>query len=100
MELAAVGDEEFVLGFKLVGIRKTYAVPDEGLEAKITEVMEDDRIGVLIVHSSSMAKVPAAFKEKLVDSPKPVVISVGEEEEEDLRSKVKRAIGVDLYQTG
>jgi V/A-type H+-transporting ATPase subunit F len=100
VELAAVGDEEFVLGFKLVGIRKTYAVPDEGLETKITEVMEDDKIGVLIVHSSSLTKVPAVFKAKLVDSPKPVVISVGEEEEEDLRSKVKRAIGVDLYQTG
>lgn len=100
MELAAVGSEDFVLGFKLVGIRRTFAVPDEELEAKITEVMEDKNIGVLIVHASSLSKISAVFRKKLIDSPKPVVISVGEEEEEDLRSKVKRAIGVDLYQTG
>ena len=100
MELAAVGSEDFVIGFKLVGIRRTFAVPDEELEEKITEVMEDKNIGVLIVHADSLSKVPAAFRKRLVDSPKPVVISVGEEEEEDLRSKVKRAIGVDLYQTG
>ena len=100
MELAAVGSEDFVIGFKLVGIRRTFAVPDEELESKITEVMEDKEIGVLILHADSLMKVPVAFRQRLVDSPKPVVISVGEEEEEDLRSKVKRAIGVDLYQTG
>ncbi len=100
MELAAVGSEDFVIGFKLVGIRRTYAVPDDRLEEKITEVMEDKDIGVLIVHAESIQKVSAVFRKKLVDSPKPVVISVGEEEEEDLRDKVKRAIGVDLYQTG
>ncbi|TMA06072.1 MAG: V-type ATP synthase subunit F, partial [Methanobacteriota archaeon] len=27
----------------------------------------------------------------------PVVIAVGKREEEDLRAKIKRAIGVDLY---
>lgn len=100
MELAAIGNEDFVLGFKLVGVRKTYVVPDEDLETKITELMEDKDVGVLILHASSMAKVSAVFRNKLIDSPKPVVISVGEEEEEDLRSKVKRAIGVDLYRTG
>ena len=99
MELAAIGNEDFVLGFKLVGVRKTFIVPDEDLEARITEVMEDKDIGVLILHADSLAKVTSVFRKKLIDSPKPVVISVGEEEEEDLRGKVKRAIGVDLYRT-
>ena len=30
-------------------------------------------------------------------APRPVVIAIGAQEEEDLRAKVKRAIGVDLF---
>ncbi|MFQ6059690.1 MAG: V-type ATP synthase subunit F [Thermoplasmata archaeon] len=100
MELAVIGNEDFVLGFRLVGIRKTFVVPDEDLEVKISEVMEDKDIGVLILHAQSLERVSSVFRKKLIDSPKPVVISVGEEEEEDLRGKVKRAIGVDLYRAG
>lgn len=100
MELAVIGNEDFVLGFRLVGIRKTFVVPDEDLEVKISEVMEDKGIGVLILHAQSLERVSSVFRKKLIDSPKPVVISVGEEEEEDLRGKVKRAIGVDLYRAG
>lgn len=96
MELAIVGSEEFVLGFRLVGIRKIFACPDENLEKKIGEVLNDKNVGILVLHDSSLSKVSPPMKQKLRESIRPVLITVGEEEE-DLREKVRRTIGIDLY---
>jgi vacuolar-type H+-ATPase subunit F/Vma7 len=46
-----------------------------------------------------MARLPLGMRRRLDSLARPVVIAVGGEEEEDLRSKVKRAIGVDLFRT-
>lgn len=99
MEIAVVGNDEFVLGFKLVGIRKTYPVPDEKLETKINEVLEDKNIGILILHNDALKKLSLGLRKRLPEIVKPVVITVGLEEETDLRMKVKKAIGIDLYKT-
>jgi vacuolar-type H+-ATPase subunit F/Vma7 len=37
------------------------------------------------------------MRRRLDTTPRPVVIAVGEQQQEDLREKIKRAIGVDLY---
>jgi len=96
MELAVVGSEEFVLGFRLVGIRKVFACPDEKLEEKVNEVLGDEDVGVLVLHEKCLKGFSQAIRTRLRESVKPVLITVGEEEE-DLREKVKRAIGIDLY---
>ncbi len=97
MELAAVGSEVFVMGFRLTGIRKVYGVTSETLQAKVEEVLEDPSVGILILNSEEVAALPAGLKRRLESSAQPVVIQVGLREEEDLRAKVRRAIGVDLY---
>ncbi len=97
MELAAVGSEVFVMGFRLTGIRKAYGVTPEGFQAKVEEVLEDPSVGILILNSEEVAALPAGLKRRLESSAQPVVIQVGLREEEDLRAKVRRAIGVDLY---
>lgn len=97
MELAVVGSADFVLGFKLAGIRKTYAVKENELEQKINEVLQDRSIGILVLHNDDMKKISPLLKEKLDESIEPVVIPIGKEEFTDLREKVKRAIGIDLY---
>ena len=99
MEIAVVGDEDFVLGYKLVGIRKTYPAEDEELESVINDVLQDTGVGILVLSSRSLGKVSAGAKRRIMASSHPVVISVGTEEEEDLREKVKKAIGVDLYKS-
>ncbi|MCJ2564274.1 MAG: V-type ATP synthase subunit F [Thermoplasmata archaeon] len=99
MEIAVVGDEDFVLGYKLVGIRKTYPAEDEELESVINDVLQDTGVGILVLSSRSLGKVSAGAKRRIMASSHPVVISVGAEEEEDLREKVKKAIGVDLYKS-
>ena len=94
-----MGSEEFVLGFRLAGIRKAVgAAPDE-LEGAVNRLLGDEEVGILVLRSDEMAGLPAGLRRRLELTPQPVVIAVGGAEEEDLRTKVKRAIGIDLFQT-
>ena len=62
--------------------------------------MNDDGIGIVIVHNSTLAKFTEEQKRQALDSVSPVVVAVGTDEDDDLRDKVKRAIGIDLYKGG
>jgi V/A-type H+/Na+-transporting ATPase subunit F len=97
MELAAVGRDEFVQGFKLAGVRKTFSVARDQLEAQVAKVLEDANVGILILSADDMSALSHSLRHRLETTPRPVVIAVGKREEEDLREKIKRAIGVDLY---
>lgn len=99
MEIAVVGNEMFVLGFKLAGIRKVYEAGGPELETKVNEVLADESVGILVLDTKDHSLMSPALRKRLDNLPKPVVISVGRKEEEDLREKVKRAIGIDLYKT-
>ncbi len=97
MELAVVGRDDFVLGFRLAGVRKTFGVDPEAFEAKINEVIADPDVGILVVSTEDLQRVGHGTRRRLETVPRPVVIAVGAHEEEDLRTKVKRAIGIDLF---
>jgi V/A-type H+/Na+-transporting ATPase subunit F len=97
MELAAVGRDEFVQGFKLAGIRRTVSVLPEDLESQIAKVLEDPNVGILILSADDLGALSHPLRRRLDTTPRPVVIAIGRREEEDLREKIKRAIGVDLY---
>jgi V/A-type H+-transporting ATPase subunit F len=97
MELAAVGRDEFVQGFKLAGIRKTVSVGKEALESSIAKVLDDPNVGILILSAADLGGLSHQMRRRLDTTPRPVVIAVGEKQQEDLREKIKRAIGVDLY---
>ncbi len=94
-----MGSEEFVLGFRLAGIRKAVGAVPEELERAVDALLEDEDVGILVLRSDEMAGLPASLRRRLEVVPQPVVIAVGGAEEEDLRTKVKRAIGIDLFQT-
>jgi len=97
MELAVVGRDDFVLGFKLAGVRKVYGVEPEGFEPKVNEVVADPDVGILVVSTDDLRRLSPGARKRLETVPRPVVIAVGAQEEEDLRTKVKRAIGIDLF---
>ena len=97
MEFAVVGSEEFVLGFRLAGVRRVYTAKPEEMEAKVLELISDTSIGHL-VNANELTKVGPNTRRKMMGNISPVVIPVGGEEG-DLREKVKSAIGVDLYKT-
>jgi V/A-type H+-transporting ATPase subunit F len=98
MDIAVLGNDEFVLGFRLAGVKRVYSVGRQDYEERMMELLSDSSIGVLAVDSSDLEGVSPTARKKALDSIAPVVVPVGKGEG-DLREKVKRAIGVDLYKT-
>lgn len=96
MELAVIGNEDFILGFRLLGIRKIYMTKGEEFEDKIECVLEDKDVGILVLRDDTLEKISPTMKERLRNSIRPVLITVGHEED-NLRFKIRRAIGIDLY---
>jgi len=98
MEIAVIGKEEFVLGFRLAGLRRVFVTTPETYEKKMLEAMSTETVGILAVDSKDLQLLSPQIRQRVLDSIQPVVVPVGRDES-DLREKVKRAIGVDLYKT-
>ncbi len=98
MEIAFVGGGDSVLGFNLAGIKKSYSAnTEEELVTKIGEVMADPNVGILVLKQSDYNRLPKRLQGQLSESIKPTVIAIGTEQSTEMREKIKRAIGVDLW---
>lgn len=98
MDIAVLGNDEFVLGFRLAGVKRVYTATEPEFEGRVLELIADSSIGVLVMNSSDLDGLGPVARRKVLESIAPVVVPVGKGEG-DLREKVKRAIGVDLYKT-
>ena len=95
MEIAVIGNSEFILGFRLAGIRKTYAAEnDEKRNEYITSVLQDGQVGILVLNSSDMEKIPRRLRATLENSVRPTVIAIGAEKGGlTMRERIKRSVG-------
>lgn len=98
MEIAVIGSEEFTLGFRLAGIRRVFVANADNYQDLMLEAMSQPTIGILAVDARDLVNLNHIVRQRVMDSIQPVVVPVGGDES-DLREKVKRAIGVDLYKT-
>ncbi len=98
MEIAVIGHNDFVIGFRLAGIRKTYDTTPENIEAKIQSVLNDRSVGILVMHDNDIKKLSPQMQNTLEDSVEPTVIAIGGKgESTNLREKIKQSVGVDLW---
>lgn len=98
MEIAVVGHNDFVLGFRLAGIRKTYDATPDNIESKIQNVLNDKTVGILLIHNNDLKKLSQHMQNILDESVEPTVIAIGGKgESTNLRDKIKQAVGVDLW---
>ncbi len=93
--IAVIGNRDFVLGFRLAGIRQTFI--EENVEPRVAGMLAEKEADILVVHDEDYKKFSAGLKKKIHESLKPIVISVGSLEADDLRVRIKKVIGVDLY---
>ena len=98
MQIAVIGSEEFTLGFRLAGIRSVFVADADNYQEKMLEAMSQPNIGILACDAKDLANLSNQVKARVMDSIQPVVVPVGGSES-DLREKVRRVIGVDLYKT-
>jgi len=98
-QIGVLGSPDFVLGFNLAGVRRTWAVEPRDFPKTIDHVLASEKdVGILIVRGSDLEALPPLQRKKANDSIDPVVVAMGEGAGEgDLREKVKRAIGIDLF---
>jgi vacuolar-type H+-ATPase subunit F/Vma7 len=90
-----IGNRDFVLGFKLAGIHKTYI--EESVESRVTLLLAEKETDILVLHDEDYKQLSIGLKKRIHESVKPIVIAVGSLEEDDLRARIKKVIGVDLY---
>jgi len=99
MEIAVIGNSEFILGFRLAGIQKTYSADsDESLLEQVNRVLGDKEVGIVVLKGEDMQKLPFRLRTTLSESVKPTVIAIGGEEGGlSMRERIKRSVGVDLW---
>jgi V/A-type H+/Na+-transporting ATPase subunit F len=98
MEIAVIGTSSSVTGFCLAGIKSSHcAANEEELINKINEAMANPEVGILVLTQADYNNLPKRLQEHLSDSVSPTVIAIGTEQSQEMREKIKRAIGVDLW---
>lgn len=97
--IAVVGKEEFVLGFKLVGITRCYPVKgDEELEDRVRDLLTGESgVGILIMRQTDLPRLSKRTQLDIEKTVMPVVITVGTEKDTILQDRVKQVMGVDLW---
>lgn len=96
-DIVVVGSSEFITGFRLAGVRNTIVTDRSNIEEVLLTLLKEKKAGVIVLHDADVRQLPRELREMLWDSVKPVVVSIGSEPERDLREKIKRTLGVDLY---
>jgi len=96
VEIAAIGDPDFIVGFRLVGVKRVVETTPDTFENTVQEMLSSKDIGIMVVNMKDVDRLPGPLRKRLTDSTTPVVIPIGTDEG-DIRDKVRRAIGIDLY---
>lgn len=99
-KIAAIGTEEFTLGFKLAGIQRTKNPEDkEEYQEQIQELLNQKDLGIIIAKQEDLQKLPKRIQNQAETSVEPVVVTLSEEGENlKLQEQIKKAIGADITQ--
>jgi vacuolar-type H+-ATPase subunit F/Vma7 len=99
MEIVAVGEPEFSLGFEVAGVRCVVA-EGQAAEPVIDTLMAEQSVGILVVSQRTFDRLSADLRERMLRAPRPVTVVLSEQDSnEELRSMIIRSIGVDLWKS-
>src|SRR3989344_620718 len=97
MEVAVIGNDDFVTGFQLAGVRNIF-VTDGNTDEMIENALENKSIGILVMEQADYDNLSHKVMGRLEKLATPVVVTLSREgKETDLRSLIKRSVGVDLW---
>lgn len=99
MDIVTVGDENFVLGFEIAGIKNSYRTDANNVNDVFENLLSSVEIGIAITDKKTFDLIDDRIKEKVMTSVRPtfVILSFDVEAEENLRMMIKRSLGVDLW---
>lgn len=96
MQIAVVGNDDFVTGFALAGVKYIFT-SETDLDEKVEEALKHNEIGVIVMEQEQHNSLNIKTKKKLEKLVKPVLVIVSEEGKKDIRGMIKRSLGVDLW---
>ena len=96
MLMAVIGDEEFVLGFRLAGIREVYETTPDAYETTFQKALDRRDVGVLVALNDDLLAIRPSVRQRALDSIRPVVVAIGHTDVSGLRERIRSAIGVEL----
>jgi len=98
--ITVVGDTEFVLGFRLAGIKQIVDVSSYGIkkvEDELVMLLHSKELGIVIIDQKVLEGLNEHLREDIVSSISPVFVAVSETAAQDeLRKMILQSIGVDL----
>lgn len=95
-EMAAIGPEDFVLGFQLAGVERARTTTPETYADEIQSLLEEPEVGIVIARNQDVDDLEPQLRKEVTNSVDPVVIQLGGGAGEGLRDKIRSAIGIDL----
>lgn len=98
VEIVAIGEEEFTMGFRLAGIRSVIDANPKDAETHFKSLFSQQNVGIIITSKKMMEHVNPDMRRMLDESVSPVTVVVSDKDEMgNLRESIKKAIGVDLW---
>ncbi len=99
--IVVVADEATCTGFRLAGVTQTFSTSEFNAGEKISELLQLENIGIIIVTEKILANLDWRLRKKVDLTAKPVVVAVPDkdgpsEEAESLKNLIKRALGFEL----
>jgi V/A-type H+-transporting ATPase subunit F len=94
-QIAVIGNEEFTLGFRLVGVQEVHGM--ENYEENMQELIGRDDVGIVIAEKNDVQELPKRLQNNVRNSVDPVVVTLSEEAtDQNLREQIRQVIGADI----
>jgi len=98
MEIVVLGDESFIIGFKLAGVKRSMlSLSNEDYEYNLGSLLNDGDVGIIILPQNALEGLTYSLKSKIEKTISPIVFPIGEDRDVDIRDQIIKLIGVDLW---
>jgi len=101
MKVALIGDYETVIGFKLAGLSRAYAIENEAEAEKLMrKLSRDPEIAIIIVTEAIARKIRGVLRE-FYEKTRPVIVEIPDKRGpiptlEFVKDLVRRTVGVEI----
>lgn len=93
--IAVIGSDEFILGFRLAGVEKTYNPSNYG--EKIQELIDRQDLGIVVADENDLENLSERVKREVIQSVDPVVVTLSETPDSSrLNERIRKVIGADI----
>ncbi len=96
--IVAIGDDEFVLGFRMAGVYKVITNKNN-FEQELFKLLNNKTLKIVVVEDKDLDTLHHNKRVEVLKHFDPVVIPLGKGGEEEIREKIRKAVGIDVYST-